>query len=98
MTDEITEETVLRHICEGCGKDENLTVAEAFEAGWDYPPRLGVFGVVSPRTCGECGIEKTLWWRIQTGEVRPDDLSSEEMEFIQRVVNEPESILVKEEK
>lgn len=50
------------HICEVCGKTEILTPEEAFEDGWDYPPKMGAFGLVSPRTCGNCGIMDTLWW------------------------------------
>lgn len=37
-----------RHICEVCGVEEILTPAEAFDLGWDYPPRMGQFGVVGP--------------------------------------------------
>ncbi len=29
----------LLHVCESCGKTEVMTPEEAFEAGWDYPPR-----------------------------------------------------------
>lgn len=38
-----------RHVCEVCGKTEDLTSEQGFEQGWDYPPRMGIFGVVSPR-------------------------------------------------
>ena len=31
----------LMHICEVCGKTEILTSEESFNAGWDYPPRMG---------------------------------------------------------
>lgn len=31
----------LIHICEVCGKTEILTPEEAFNDGWDYPPRMG---------------------------------------------------------
>ena len=33
----------LIHICEVCGKTEILTPDEAFNDGWDYPPRMGGF-------------------------------------------------------
>ena len=36
----------LIHICEVCGKTEILTPEEAFNEGWDYPPRMGDFGIV----------------------------------------------------
>ncbi len=29
----------LLYVCESCGKTEIMTPEEAFEAGWDYPPR-----------------------------------------------------------
>ena len=52
--------------CEGCGLKETLTQREAFEKGWDYPPFLGTWGIVSPRTCGNCGIDTTAYWAIIT--------------------------------
>ncbi|MDP5228120.1 MULTISPECIES: hypothetical protein [Arthrobacter] len=61
------------HVCEVCGRAETLTSEEAYSAGWDYPPRIGQFGVVSPRTCGECPMTSTLWWALQQGEVDPED-------------------------
>lgn len=42
-------ETRLRHICEVCGTDEILTVAEAMAVGWDHPPGMSDFGVIGPR-------------------------------------------------
>lgn len=51
----MAQEKLLR-ICEVCGKEEVLTSDEAFEQGWDYLPRMGAFGIVSPRTCGSCPI------------------------------------------
>ncbi|MGB3353729.1 MAG: hypothetical protein WBB00_13270 [Mycobacterium sp.] len=44
-------ETQWRHICEVCGVEEILTPGDAFDLGWDYPPRMGQFGVVGPRCC-----------------------------------------------
>ena len=35
----------LIHICEVCGKTEIMTPEEAFNDGWDYPPRMGPFGL-----------------------------------------------------
>ena len=52
------------HICEVCGKKEFMTAEAAYIKGWDYPPKMGDFGVVGPRTCGDCGIEQTVWWNI----------------------------------
>ena len=87
----------LVHICEVCGKKENLTPDEAFDAGWDYPPRIGTFGVVSPRTCGGCTIDKTLWWRLTTNPEYRNKLTEEDAALVERIVGEPESIRVKEE-
>ena len=60
----------LRHICEVCGRTENLTPQEAFDEGWDYPPRMGSFGIVSPRTCPDCSMMDTAWAAL-TLEARP---------------------------
>lgn len=88
-------EPVYRHICEVCGKTEDLTSSAGFDAGWDYPPAMGAFGVVSPRTCGGCTIENTLWWRMTTGQVTSEaDLTEADMKLIQRIQTEPASILV----
>ena len=51
---------ILRHICEGCGKEEIIGREEAYGKGWDYPPKMGKFKLVSPRTCGKCSILTTL--------------------------------------
>ncbi len=61
---EETVDPVSRYECEVCGKVETLTDREAFEAGWDYPPFIGTWGIISPRTCGDCGIEKSAYWFI----------------------------------
>lgn len=85
----------LLHICEVCGKTETMTTDVAFDQGWDYPPRMGVFKILSPRTCGDCGIEKTLYWRlITTPEYLRNsyNLTDEEHTFLQRVLHEPMSI------
>ena len=87
----------LVHICESCGKTETLTPEEAFEQGWDYPPNMGVFGILSPRTCGDCGIDKTLWWRITVDKKKPTDFTEDELNFVERVLGEPVSITPSEE-
>jgi hypothetical protein len=94
----------LRHICEVCGKEEILTPEEAFDAGWDYPPKMGKFGVLSPRTCDECLVMNTLWWKITctklnlngSVELNLDEFSEDEKKTLIRILNEPESILVEE--
>ena len=88
------------HYCEGCGKKEFLTADEAHEAGWDYPPRMGHFGLLSPRTCGNCVITSTLYWKVATGGGLPivfeEELTPEEKVTWNRIKNEPESLLEEE--
>ena len=81
------------HICEVCGKTEVLTPDEAFEQGWDYPPRMGAFGVLSPRTCGDCGMVDTLWWRVMYNNLDVNNLSDKDKETLTRIANEPDSIM-----
>ena len=85
------------HICEVCGKTEVLTPEEAFLQGWDYLPRMGQFGIVSPRTCGDCIITGTLWWALQTGKIKSlSALNEHQKEVLARIQNEPASIIPKE--
>lgn len=82
------------HICEVCGKREVLTPQEAFDRGWDYPPIMGAFGIVSPRTCGECVITDTLWFALQSGKIRDlSELDEHQKTVLERILNEPESIV-----
>lgn len=87
-----------RHVCCSCGKSMILTSKEAFEKwGWDYPGKDGIykdmpnhgFGILAPRTCGDCGITQSLYWRIMVGE----ELSKKDYETIERIQNEPMSLL-----
>ena len=88
------KELKLIHVCEVCGKTKIMTPEEAFNEGWDYPPRMGTFGVVSPRTCGDCGIEDTLWMALQSGKIKSlDDMTPEQRVVLARIQNEPESII-----
>lgn len=84
----------LRHICEACGVEKVMTPEQAYSEGWDYPPKMFPFGVLSPRTCGNCTIDKTLWWRLVTEGLDPKDLTEADLALIERVNNEPESIRV----
>lgn len=84
----------LLHVCEVCGTEAVLTPDEAYEAGWDYPPRMGAFGVVSPRTCPNCPINRTVWWAITADGYIEDMLSEQQLATIKRILGEPESILV----
>lgn len=83
------------HVCEVCGHTEVLTPEEAFSKGWDYPPQMGVFGVISARTCGNCLMDKTLWWKFTMGEVNDvSDLTESELVTLNRILGEPGSIIV----
>lgn len=81
----------LIHICEVCGRVETLDSEEAFERGWDYPPKMGEFGVLSPRTCPNCNITDTVWWKLQNNLV--DKITEKDLETIDRIIKEPESIM-----
>jgi hypothetical protein len=85
---------ILLHVCEVCDKSETLDIASAFEQGWDYPPRMGAFGIISPRTCGSCGIEDTLWWQLMVDKVDVKDLDEKYKKTLTRILAEPESITV----
>lgn len=84
------------HYCEVCGKRVFCTDQDAFNAGWDYPPQLGTFGLLGPRTCGECDITGTLYWEVQQQAlpiVVESMLTEEKLKTWRRIKNEPESLL-----
>lgn len=93
---EATKTRPFWHIC-GCGKKVLMTSKEAFEQGWDYPGADGLykdysnygFGTLMPRTCGNCGIQTSVYWKVMQGE----ELSEKDKEEILRVKHEPMSIL-----
>lgn len=90
-----------KHICEVCGKVEILTSEQAFDEGWDYPGKGGiysenVFGVLSPRTCGNCSLTETVWWAISTGEKTMDQLNEKQLQTIERILQEPDILNVDE--
>jgi hypothetical protein len=82
----------LRHVCEVCGVEAILTPEAAFEAGWDHPPRMGTFGVISPRTCPDCPINRTIWWALAMDGYTPDMLSPQQRATVDRILGEPGSI------
>lgn len=90
----MVEYVILRHICEVCGLERELTPDAAYEAGWDYPPKMGTFGVVSPRTCPNCRTDHTLWWAIAMERYTADMLTARQKETLTRISGEPESIAV----
>jgi len=85
------------HYCEVCGKKEFITAQEAYDSGWDYPPKMGHFGLLGPRKCGDCDIKKTLFWKINYTQKIPivmeKTLSKDELATWRRMKNEPESLL-----
>ncbi len=74
--------------CEACGATAMLTSEEGFEAGWDFPPRMGAWGVVSPRTCGNCAINKTLWWALTVEKKSTDDCTPQQRQVLAQILNE----------
>jgi len=85
------------HYCEVCGKKELLTADEAFEQGWDYPPGIYCFRLLSPRKCGNCSIAETLWCKLTTGKKNFSELTGAEWETLKRIWNEPESLMPTED-
>lgn len=90
------------HYCEVCGKKEFITAKEAFNKGWDYPPDMGHFGFLGPRTCGDCLLKDTLYWRVNTEKKIPipvvvdSMLTLEEKITWRRIKAEPESLIEEE--
>lgn len=86
------------HYCEVCGKKELLTAEAAFEQGWDYPPKMGQFrNFLTARKCGNCSIADTLCFKLLSGQKTFSDLSADERETLERIKNEPESLLPSED-
>jgi uncharacterized OB-fold protein len=84
---------ILKIICENCGKKAILSAQTAFAQGWDYPPLLGSYTVVSPRTCGDCGIETTLWYELEVNGTPVERLSAKHLKTLERILGEPDTIL-----
>lgn len=55
---------------------------------------MGAFGIVSQRTCSNCPISKIVWWKIAVERRDPNSLSDDDKTVIERILHEPESILV----
>lgn len=92
------------HYCEVCGKKEYITAQQAMDSGWDYPPHMGHFGLLGPRTCGNCLLEDTLFWKVNTEKKIPIPvvvegmLKPKEKVTWKRIKAEPESLIYEEEK
>ena len=83
----------LKQFCEVCGKEELLAPEEAFLAGWDYPRRMGAFGIVSPRTCPDCSMMDTLWAALVMEKKTVEELNTRQKKTLKRILGEPGSIL-----
>jgi len=84
------------HVCEVCGKREFISAQEATKGGWDYPPHIGSFGLLGPRTCGDCSLTDTLFWKVHQQSlpiVIESQLTKEEMITWRRIKYEPQSLL-----
>ena len=69
-------------------------------AGWDYPPKIGLFGFLGPRTCGRCSVTETLFFKVQQQKIPivfEEALTEKELQTWQRIKEEPESLLDEEE-
>ena len=87
------------HYCESCGTKVFCTAQEAYDEGWDYPPRIGKFGVLGPRTCGNCCMINTLYLKVMRQKIPiiiKSNLTENELRTWQRIKNEPESLLEEE--
>ena len=80
------------YTCEVCGKTAVLTQEEAYQFGWDYPPFMGAYGVVSPRTCPDCLMMETAWAALMLREIPYEELTDRQKEAIQRINREPENM------
>lgn len=90
------ENQKLLHICEVCGLQESLTPKEGYDKGWDYAPYMYPFRVVTPRSCPNCGITKTVWFELVAKHTPLDKLTEKQIQIIKRIQEEPKSILPKE--
>lgn len=76
------------HWCEKCGLEVLLTPEQAYQLGWDFPPKMGTWGVISPRTCGNCLIEGTAWWALVVEKKSSEELTERQYQSALRIVRE----------
>ncbi len=85
------------HYCEICGKKEFLTAQDAYDRGWNYPPKDSAFGLLlGPRICGDCSIEDTLFIKVHKQSIPiviENTLTPKELVTWRRIKAEPESLL-----
>lgn len=87
------------HICEKCGKIDILDSKTAFDQGWDYPGINGIlpesqFGVIGPRTCGNCSIDDTLWWALEVEKRSVDELTDKQLKTFLVILGEPDVLRI----
>lgn len=82
----------LRHVCEVCGVEEILTPDVASANGWDYPPSMGAFGVIGPRTCSQCAVNQTVWWAIAVEGCTIDMLTAKQQATVARILGDPDIV------
>ncbi len=83
----------IKCVCEVCGRTEILTPEEAYKQGWDYPPYMGTFGVLSARTCPNCPITETAWAALVLDKKPVRKLTEHQRETINRILAEPKSLI-----
>ena len=84
----MTDDDAFLHWCESCGHEELLDSDTAYDAGWDFPPRMGIWSVISPRTCPNCAISKTVWWAIAIDKHSIDTLTPHQRKVVGRILEE----------
>ncbi len=89
----------IRVLCECCGKVEIICSTEERTLGWDYTGEGAVytsimFGVFSPRTCGKCEITKTAYWTIAVEGKTKAELSENQSQAMERIMQEPEILRI----
>jgi hypothetical protein len=53
---------------------------------------MGAMGVISPRTCPDCPINRTVWWALAMDTYTPDMLTAAQRATVDRILGEPGSI------
>ena len=94
VTDMDEKNQKFKYTCEVCGKIAVLTPDDAYRSGWDYPPFMGAYGIVSPRTCPDCEMLDTVWAALVLKKIPYEDLTEKQKETVQRRKAEPESMEV----
>lgn len=77
------------HLCEVCDREDVITSSEAYASGWDYPPNMGMWGVVSMRTCPNCPMTETAWHALMVEKKTFEQLSERQQKTVRRIILEP---------